>query len=108
MFSQSGGASIAASVLNAHPELWRGVVFKQSSPGSLKSSADHSRARVLILMGTQDRSYETIRSQAQAAEKDGSLVKFVSLSGAGHTITYYPNAFAEQERQIVRFLADDL
>lgn len=108
LFSQSGGASIAESIFNAQPEMWRGAVFKQSGSGSLKSGVDHSRARVLILMGDQDRSYETTKSQAKAAEKNGSLVKFVSLAGAGHTITYYPNAFAEQERQIVRFLADDL
>lgn len=63
--------------------------------------------RLLVIMGTADRAFETTRKRAANAAKQGLPVRFVSLEGAGHTLAYQPARFLEQERAILHFLADD-
>lgn len=104
LFSQSDGAALASAVVGAQPELWRGVVFKQ--PGGFSpASVSASWPAVLLCMGDQDRSFDAIRRSVHESQDLGVDLRLVVLRNAGHTLQYYPLAFARQEQAILRFLA---
>lgn len=105
--AQSGGASVAEAALMHRPEWWRGAVFRQSGMNFSGLVKRPGSPRLLVIMGTADRAFETTRERAANAARQGLPVRFVALEGAGHTLAYQPARFLEQERAILQFLADD-
>lgn len=104
--AQSGGTTIAIELMKDEAKRWRGVIFQEAGINA-SDIAPKDCPPILFCTGEHDHAANQMANVAQALAKERISAKLAILKDAGHTLQYYPEAWFDQERQILNFLAEN-